>query len=162
MQNLKELLQLLLKNKTDFVLVGGFASVVHGSIAVTQDLDICMAITSESIDQLRATLSEVAPVHRMNPNFQPSFLNYPEDLAGVKNIYLKTKLGVLDILSELPPAGDFDEIKKRSIAVDLYNYQCRVISLEDLIEIKKSMGRAKDKEVLEQLLKIKELRLNPK
>jgi len=41
MQNLRQLLERLLENKIDFVLVGGFAGVVHGATMVTQDLDIC-------------------------------------------------------------------------------------------------------------------------
>lgn len=155
MQNLKELLKLLLESKIDFVLVGGFASVIYGSTAITQDLDICMALTESDISSLRKALQSYHPVHRMNPSFQPSFLDEPKDLKKIKNIYLKTDLGVLDVISEVPPAGDFETIRKRALELDLYGHKCRVISLDDLIEIKRSMNRPKDRETLEQLLKLK-------
>ena len=158
MQNLKALLERLLENQIDFVLVGGFAGVLHGSTLVTQDLDICAAITQEQVDKLRHALADLHPVLRMNPNIQPSFLEQPKNLAGVHNIYLKTDLGILDIMSELPPVGSFETLKKNSMEISIYGHQCRVISLDDLIAIKQSMTRPKDQETLRQLLKIKNLK----
>lgn len=158
MQNLKTLLERLLKNQIDFVLVGGFASTVHGSTLVTQDLDICLAMTQEQIEKLRGALSDLHPVLRMNPNSQPSFLDHPKNPQGVRNICLKTDLGILDVISELPPVGDFEVIKKNSISLSLYGHICRVISLDDLIQIKQTMTRPKDQETLRQLLQIKKLK----
>lgn len=157
MQNLKQLLERLLKNNIDFVLVGGFASVLHGSTLVTQDLDICVAITDEEIQKLRKALVDLNPIHRMNPSFTPSFLDYPKESDQLKNIYLKTDLGILDIMSELPPIGDFNRIKDKAIQIDLYGHKCRVISIEDLILIKQNMTRPKDKETLKILQKIHDL-----
>lgn len=158
MQNLKELLERLLKNNIDFVLVGGFASILYGSTLVTQDLDICVAMTDEEVEKLRKALGDLNPIHRMNPNAPISFLEQPKDLSQVKNIYLKTNLGILDIMSELPPVGDFKVIKKNSIEINLYGHICRVISIEDLIRIKETMTRPKDKETLEHLKKIQKLK----
>lgn len=158
MQNLKELLERLLKNNIDFVLVGGFASVLHGSTLVTQDLDICVAMTDEEINKLRLALKDLNPIHRMNPNAQISFMEQPKDLSNIKNIYLKTNLGVLDIMTELPPVGDFEIIRKNAIEISIYGYKCKVISLEDLIKIKESMTRPKDKETLEHLKQIQKMK----
>lgn len=146
--NLKALLERLLKHEIDFVLVGGLASVVHGSPLVTRDIDICIAINEEQIGRLRQALKDLSPRHRMNPNFKPSFFDYPEKLEGVKNIYLETDLGILDVMSELRPIGDFEMVKQNAITVSLLGYQCKVISLEDLIRIKEAMTRPKDKETL--------------
>ena len=158
MQNLKALLERLLQNQIDFVLVGGFAGVVHGSTLVTQDLDICLAMTNEQIEKLRKALSNLHPILRMNPNFQPSFMDHPKDLTGVNNIYLKTDLGILDVMSELPPVGSFKTIKKNAIEIFLYGHSCKVISLDDLIQIKRAMTRPKDQEALRQLSQIKNLK----
>ncbi|MES2768211.1 MAG: nucleotidyltransferase [Bdellovibrionota bacterium] len=158
MQNLKELLERLLKNNIDFVLVGGFASVLHGSTLVTQDLDICVAMADEEIDKLRQALKDLNPIHRMNPNAKISFMEQPKDLSNIKNIYLKTNLGILDIMSELPPVGNFEVIKKNAIEINLYNYKCKVISLEDLIKIKESMTRPKDRETLNHLKQIQKMK----
>lgn len=124
MPNLKNLLETLLKSKVDFVLIGGFASVVHGATQVTQDIDICAAITDETLTALRDALKEFHPQHRMNPSFKPSFMDVPSASEGVRNIYLETDLGVLDILSAVPPVGSFDIIKKNSVAIQLYGFPC--------------------------------------
>jgi len=145
MQNLQQLLERLLKHKIDFVLVGGFAGVVHGATMVTQDLDICMSITEGEVSKLRTALEDLNAVHRMNPNFQPSFKDQPKDLKGVNNIYLKTDLGILDIISQVQPVGDFERVKSKSFEISLYGYKCKVISLDDLIQVKDSMPRPKDK-----------------
>jgi hypothetical protein len=150
-QNLKALLETLLKSEADFVLVGGFAAVVHGSTLVTQDLDICTAITEEQVAKLRDALKDLHPRYRMNPSAKHSFLEYPKDMQGTNNIYLETDLGVLDILSKVPPAGSFDEIKKRSIEISIYGHICRVISIDDLIKIKEAMNRPKDQQAAQEL-----------
>jgi hypothetical protein len=56
MQDLNLLLETLLTHKLDFLVVGGFAAVVHGSSHVTKDLDITMLMTQENVDQLRSAL----------------------------------------------------------------------------------------------------------
>lgn len=155
MQNLKALLERLLQKQIDFVLIGGFASVTHGSTLVTQDLDICAALTEDTIHSLRDALADLHPKHRMNTQAKISFLEQPKDISGLKNIYLETDWGVLDILSNVPPAGEFTEIKSRAMKVQLYGYECWVISLDDLIKVKSSMNRPKDIATLEELKMIK-------
>ncbi len=152
--NLKALLERLLKHEVDFVLAGGLACVVHGSPLVTYDLDICVAINEDQVARLRAALKDLSPKHRMNPNFQPSFLDYPEKLEGINNIYLETDLGVLDILSALNPIGNFEEVKKNAITVSLYGKPCKIVSIEDLIRIKETMSRPKDREAVLHLKEI--------
>lgn len=146
--NLKILLQRLLSHDVDFVLAGGLACTVHGSPLVTQDIDICVAINDSQISKLRAALRDVNPRFRMNPNFKPSFLKYPKGGDDLKNIYLETDLGILDIMSELQPVGNFETVKQRAITISLYGHACKVVCLEDLIRIKESMSRPKDKEAL--------------
>jgi len=42
--DLNKLLQILIENQLDFVIIGGFAGVLHGSTMVTRDLDLCMSM----------------------------------------------------------------------------------------------------------------------
>jgi hypothetical protein len=149
--NLNNLLQLLLENEIDFVLIGGFAGVVHGSTQVTRDLDVCALVTPTQIEKLRAVLKDLHPRHRMNPDFKPSFLTDPKDLSSVRNIFLETDLGVLDIISEVTEVGDFEQVKKNSVEIDLFGHKCKVISIDALIKAKEKMGRPKDKMVVAEL-----------
>ncbi len=153
-RDLKALLKRLLENEIDFVLVGGFACMVHGSPLVTQDIDICLRIDDVQAGKLRAALKDLSPRHRMNPSFKPSFLDHPVTFAGVNNIYLETDLGVLDAMSELRPIGGFERIKSKAVKIPLYGFECAVISLEDLLAIKESMTRPRDKETVHYLKEI--------
>lgn len=152
MENLNLLLKRLLESKIDFVLIGGYAAVFHGSSQVTHDLDICAVITDPELEKLKKALRDLNPKHRMNPNFQPSLEEYPTPGINLKNFYLSTSAGVLDILETVEPVGDFERIKKNSLTVTLFGQTCRVISLDDLIQVKESMTRPKDKSVLHDLL----------
>ncbi len=136
--------------------MGGFAASVHGCTVVTQDIDICAAITEEEVAKLREALKDLHPKHRMNPNAKHSFLEYPAELKGTNNIYLETDLGVLDILSQAQPAGSFAEIKSRSFEIPLFGRKCRVISIDDLIAVKEKMNRPKDHQAVRELRLIKQ------
>lgn len=151
MNNLNSLLEILLANEIDFVLIGGFAGVVHGSTQVTRDLDICALVSPDQVEKFRAALKDLHPRHRMNPNFKPSFLTEPKDLSNLTNIYLETDLGVLDIISEVTEVGDFEQVKRNSVRIEIFGRSCNVISVDALIKAKEKMGRPKDKLVVAEL-----------
>ncbi|MDZ4678637.1 MAG: nucleotidyltransferase [Oligoflexia bacterium] len=155
MQNLNSLLKILLENKIDFVLIGGYAAVLHGATQVTQDVDICALLSSENLDKFRIALKDFDPRHRMNPSFKPSLLDFPSVNQKTENMYLTTTIGVLDVLENVQPIGNFERIKSKAITVPLFGFSCSVISLDDLIEVKKSMTREKDKSILKELLNLK-------
>ena len=81
-----------------------------------------------------------------------SFLDNPDPGVEVRNPYLRTDLGPVDVLSSILGVGDFDRVRAASIQVELFGRSCRVISLDDLIRAKEALGRDKD------LLAAKELR----
>lgn len=70
----------------------------------------------------------------------------------VNNLYLKTDLGAVDVLSSILGLGDYQRVRAGSIEIELFGRRCRVICLEDLIQAKQALGRQKD------LLAVKELR----
>ena len=155
MENLNHLLKRLLESKVDFVLIGGYAAVLHGCSQVTQDIDICAVMSDANLEELRMVLRDLDPRHRMNPSFQPSLMDYPAKGQKIDNFYLRTKSGVLDIIQEVRPIGSFERIKERAVTVSLYGHPCKVISLDDLIEVKKSMTRPKDRATLLELEQLK-------
>jgi len=156
-KDLNYLLKTLLDNEVEFILIGGFASIIHGSNHVTQDLDICAVISNDQIEKIRKALKELNPIHRMNLKANVSFNDRPLPDENVQNIYLQTEAGVLDILSSVIGVGDFNELKKNAIKVPLFGKECLVISLEDLIKCKQSMTRPKDRIVLDELNEIKKM-----
>lgn len=157
MQDLNLLLKILLDHKLDFIIIGGFAAVVHGSSHVTKDLDITMLINSENIEKLRIALKDLEPRHLTSPSHKPSFLDEPKSLDCLNNIYLETNAGILDIVTMDPSLGSFNDLRVRALTVNLFGYDCRVLSLDDLIRVKEKMKRPKDLIVLEELKSLKKM-----
>jgi hypothetical protein len=148
---LNRLIERLSDAGIDFVIVGGFAGVLHGSTLVTRDLDVCAVLSAENIAKLRAALRDLQPTHRFTPQ-RLSFLENPAPGLGMKNLYLETALGPIDFLGTILGIGDFERVRAASIEIELFGRHCRVISLHDLIQAKEALGRDKD------LLAAKELR----
>jgi hypothetical protein len=48
------LLRVLCDADIDFVIVGGFVAMLHGSAPLTRDLDVCAVLTAENVSKLRA------------------------------------------------------------------------------------------------------------
>jgi len=157
-KDLNYLIKTLLENDVEFVLIGGFASVIHGSNHVTQDLDICAILSQNQLLKLRKALEDLHPVHQMNLKANVSFNERPLPDEEVHNLYLQTDAGILDVLSHVTAVGSFDDLKKNAISVPLFGKNCLVMSLDDLIKSKEAMPRMKEKIVLDELLKIKKLK----
>ncbi len=71
-------------------------------------------------------------------------------------MYFETDLGVIDLLGAVPPIGAYAELARTAVTMTLADRPCRVISLDDLIEVKHHVGRAKDKLVEAELRAIRE------
>lgn len=151
MTNLNQLLQRLCDAEIEFVIVGGFAAMLHGSTLLTRDLDVCAVLSSANVEKLRNILQDLHPTHRLTPH-RLSFLDNPSPGVSVQNLYLETELGSLDILTSILGIGDFERVRSSSVEIDLFGRRCRVMSLEDLIRAKETLGREKD------LLSARELR----
>jgi predicted nucleotidyltransferase len=149
--DLNRLLKRLCDAEIEFVIVGGFAAMLHGSTLLTRDLDVCAVLSAANVEKLRAILRDLSPTHRFTPQ-RLSFLENPSPGVAVQNLYLETELGSVDILTSILGVGDFERVRASSIEVELFGSRCRVISLEDLIQAKETLGREKD------LLCAKELR----
>lgn len=143
MQNLQALLKLLIHSPIDFILIGGFAAVLHGCNQTTRNIDICVGLSPEQLQLLRDLLKPIHPQHRtVSP--KTSFLDTTQDLSQKQDFHLVTDLGVLDIVSQVKGVGDYYDVLKNSEEIDIYGGHCRLISIDDLITSKKALGRHRD------------------
>jgi hypothetical protein len=145
----------------DFVVIGGFAGVIHGCTMVTEDIDVCCDFKPANLLKLQEALENLHPVHRMTPNKIPLKLT-EENCKNLKNLYLDTDLGQLDCVNYVQGVGDFAKVKAQSTSVAADDVSYLVLNLDGLIDAKKSMGRPRDKEAVIQLESIKELQKKKK
>ena len=151
MHDLHLLLQRLADVGVDFVVVGGYAGMMHGSALITRDVDVCAVLSGDNVEKIRRAFADIRPVHRQTHRLL-SFLEHPAPGQPLVNLYLRTDKGVIDILSSILGVGDFERLRKNAIELPMFGRFYPVISIEDLIAAKDAVGREKD------LLAAKELR----
>ena len=156
MQNLSELVRRLIAAEVEFVVVGGFAAVAHGVTLVTRDVDICCRFTEANLMRIQKAFADLHPVHRSRPDL-PLDLT-PGQCASLKNLYLRTDLGVVDCLGEVLGLGGFDQVAQQGVEVDVPGGRCRVLALAALIRAKEAMGRDHDRITVKQLKEIQKRR----
>jgi predicted nucleotidyltransferase len=143
-------LQALAENQVNFLVVGGFAAIAHGSAYVTDDLDICYERTLENYKKIIRAIAQFHP----RPRGIPEDLKAPFDehsLAQGTNFTLTTDIGNLDLLGELSGVGGYRDIVKTATSLDLSGVKCKVASLDTLIRSKEAVNRPKDRAVLPEL-----------
>lgn len=138
-----EILKRLCEQGVDFVVVGGLAGVAHGSSLVTEDLDVCTPMSSQNLSRILAALADLRPRWRMLPA-RPPLPSEPSKLESFKNLYILTDWGQVDFLSEIAGIGDYEKVAQHCVTLDISGASCRVLSLDALIEAKRTIGRPKD------------------
>ena len=103
--------------------------------------------------RIQKALVDLHPVYRPRTDL-PLELT-PQLCASLKNLYLKTDLGILDCLGEIKGVGGFEEVAKHSVELELPIGKCRVIDLETLIVAKEAMDRDHDRITVRDLKEIK-------
>ncbi len=142
-----------------YVTVGGIAVVLHGYIRVTQDLDL--VIDLEPREALRAIealqglgLTPLVPVPAekfADPEARRDWIeNKHMTVFSMRD--LNDPIVNVDLFVDYPLP--FEQLWERSELHELGDSQVRIASLEDLITIKKEVGRRRDEEDIEELLRI--------
>ncbi|TVQ62296.1 MAG: hypothetical protein EA379_05560 [Phycisphaerales bacterium] len=155
-----ELLTRLIDAGVDFVIVVGAAAFAYGATYPTVDLDAAFRFTRENAERLLRAFDGVPIRHAITPGKRP----VTEDasaLASLRNLYLESDLGRLDLLGELPPVGGYEDALRRSHSVTLHGREVRLIDIDALIECKEALGRPKDVLVAQQLRAIRERTSHP-
>lgn len=140
----------LVDRGVEFVLVGGYSAMLHGSSLMTRDVDVVCPMTPANLKLLFESLKHLHPEHRIGSTGQ-AFTEEQASREDWKNLYLRTDLGVIDCLREVTGIGDYDACLARSCSIDLGEFSLRVLSLEALIDAKRALGRGRDLVTAEEL-----------
>jgi hypothetical protein len=142
--------QALVDAGVDFVLIGGWAAILNGSVQTTRDLDICYARTPDNHRRLAGALAPFRPRLR---DFPPD-LPFVWDAASLNNgtvFTLATTLGLIDLLAEVSGVGSFQQVKASSKLVEAFDRRVWTLDLRGLIAAKRAAGRPKDLLALPEL-----------
>ena len=136
--------------KAEFLIIGGFSAILHGSAHVTNDLDLFFPRT---LDNLNCLARALAP-YRPRLADLPAGLPFVWDAATLRNgttFTLDTDLGRIDLLAEVSGIGSYPEALADSMETELFGCRVRTLSLRHLIATKRAAGRDKDLLTLPEL-----------
>lgn len=140
-----------------YVLVGGFAAVIHGSPYITTDLDIVPQLEAANLGRLSQALRDLHA--RVWTSSEPEGLAFEHDatsLARVETWNLITDHGRLDITFRPSGTAGFDDLARDAVRLTILGIEVSVASLADVIRSKEAAGRDKDRLVLPTLRQLLE------
>jgi len=152
-------LRVLADHGVDFVLVGGMAGRAWGSPTVTNELDVCYARTKANHRRLADALLALEARLRGVDADVPCILD-AETIGRGLNFTFATSAGALDVLGLPSGTTGYDDLSRAARPLRLaHDLKVRVVSLDDLIRMKRAAARKKDLIEVEVLAALREERV---
>jgi len=141
-QDFREFIELLIKNKVEYLIVGGYAVGIHGHPRYTGDLDIWLNPTPNNAELILKSVNEFG---------FSSYRLSREDFTKPGNII---QLGYpplrIDLLTEIDGVT-FEKCYKNRKEVVIENLVVYFIGYKDLLKNKKESGRPRDIDDIDNL-----------
>ena len=145
------LLRRLIDAGVDFVVIGGVAVFFQGYPRLTKDLDIVYATNAANLERLGQVLVELGARLRGIDDDVP-FVPDARTLKRTTILTLDTRLGSVDLLVDPAGADRYEAMRERADVVDLDGVEFRIVSVEDLLSMKRAAGRPQDIADIDALL----------
>lgn len=158
----EEILREFQKSKVDYIIVGGIALNLLGSMRNTADLDIVVELSDFNLNKIVKILKKhgyrvkipVDPIRIADVKTRNEWIKNKHMKA--LNFYKTAGFGEVDIVIKTPLS--YGLMKKNRILVKIKNLNLPVVSINDLIKMKKNAGRPIDQADLLELHNLKKYR----
>jgi len=136
------------RERVAYVVIGGFARVVHGSAETSDGLDLVPSLRDENLRRLGRALEELGAA-------EPAL---DERLAASEPITAKTAAGEVRIVAEPWGTRGYDDLRIRAFRENLgRGARPQVASLVDCVRMREASEREPDAERLQRLRRLMEL-----
>jgi predicted nucleotidyltransferase len=158
----EEVLRAFQKQKVKYVLVGGIAVNLLGSLRSTADMDILVEMSDENLAKIVCILKKMGycvkqPVDPMGIADSKTRQDWIENKhMKAFNFYKEDQLKEVDIIIE--SSVTYEDAKKDVIRLKAGDIVIPVVSINNLVKMKKNTGRSIDKLDIEELRKVQRLR----
>jgi hypothetical protein len=148
------------KKRVDYVVAGGVALVLHGVVRLTADLDLIVNLEEKNFLRFIKTIEALGykpkiPVKTseiLDPSIRQKWIK--EKNMKVLSFYNPAlPIGLIDVLIHQPIR--YKEIKRHSVKIKSGALGIPVVSIEDLIRLKRISGRPQDITDIAMLKEIK-------
>jgi hypothetical protein len=136
------------RERVSYVVVGGFARVVHGSAEITDGLDVVPSLREENLRRLGRALDELDASERA----------LAEQLGSLKPVTAQTRAGELRIVPEPWGTRGYDDLRIRASRENLgRGARPAVASVVDCVRMLDASERQPDAERLVRMRRMMEL-----
>ncbi len=142
--DVERLVTTLARHEVRYLVVGGVAAILHGWPGATADLDLLGAFDEENFARLAAALGELGATGE-------GWDGEARTIGAGTAWSLETDAGPVDLLFVLEPWGTYEELRAAAVEMSGFGITIPVVSLDDLIESKRALGRPKDLRVALEL-----------
>lgn len=155
---LLKLSRLFHKQKIHYGLVGGYAVSLHGAVRGTLDIDIVLPFNLEQYKKAEKALQSIGLQSRL-PIIAEDVFNFREEYIKNKNLIAWSFVGeknpseIIDIII----THDLDQLSV--IDMKIQGTKIKVVSIDDIIKMKKASGREQDLLDISALERIKKKKI---
>lgn len=157
-----EIFQAFNSSKIEYLIVGGVAVNLYGYNRFTGDIDILLALDESNLAKMDKLMQKMGYTPRL-----PVEIHELRDTKKLKKWIKEKGLKAYTFINNLRPQLDIDILVEESLTfekqfkkrtkIKVWDISLPVISLENLISMKKKANRQKDIEDIEALLELKNL-----
>ncbi|MEN9522347.1 MAG: hypothetical protein RL065_724 [Bacteroidota bacterium] len=149
----KQIIQILLKHKVEFMLIGGYAVIFYGYRRTTGDMDLWLNPDNMNKIKLCNSLEEAG--------FETEDLVQLEnlDFTQHQSFSIGTEPQKIDFITRVNSI-EFSEANEHKVIAEIDDIKMPVIHLNDLVKTKINTGRSKDAADIEALQHLKNKRID--
>ena len=148
--------------KIEYLIVGGVAVNLYGYNRFTGDIDILLALDKKNLEKMDKLMKKLGYTPRL-----PVQIHELRDTKKLKKWIREKGLKAYTFINNRQPQLDIDILVEESLTfekhykkrtkIEVWDIKLPVISLENLISMKKKTNRPKDMEDVKALLELKNL-----
>lgn len=145
-----EALRVLSAHGVKYVVIGGYAVILHGAERYTKDVDIVPEPSRDNLSRLWDALVELDAQPAELPDFRPEEMPVEFSLEGIieggGNWVLHTRCGRVDVMQWVSGVESYEELRARAVETTIPQIGATVwfAGLDDLLAMKREAGRPQD------------------
>jgi len=159
----EEIIQALNKDRVDYLVAGGVAVVLHGVIRMTADLDLVLNLDTDNLKMFLSTIKSLGyrprvPVSEkdiLDPAKRRQWIE-EKNMLALSFYNPNNPLLLVDLLidQESQPVS-FAKMKKEGVKYKIGRLSVPVVSVDNMIKLKKAAGRDQDKADIKALMELR-------
>ncbi len=137
-----------------YAIVGGHAVALHGAVRGTVDIDIVLAWNRKTVAAAEKALIELGLISRL-PISANDVFDFRKEFIENRNLIAWNFYNPDDLSEQVDIIITYDLKNKRTKRIDLAGMPVRILSLKDLIDMKRLSARPQDVEDVKALEKLR-------